>query len=228
MKSLYNYILESKDDNLHEFIQYIINHGKQGVLKSNIKDIEEWVYLLSENPKCSDEFDNIIEHQISDYIQKFGDKSKDEDYYKNGNIGFDEAREYYANYIVDKVLKSLTINKNNCIYAERCLRLPKFSNKDQLYKWFSKEYSGRLGEYWCYEKDRAYPYNGIGKPGETIVIKGYIQVEGVDWNSTFCTNLLIPREKELTLNFDYPIQITEISTYNGNHKIFNGNLILKV
>ena len=58
MKTLQNYIkessiressiLEAKDDNLHEFIQYLHDHSKRGTLKSKYKKDEIYPQFIAD------------------------------------------------------------------------------------------------------------------------------------------------------------------------------------
>ena len=39
MRTIFEILKEAKDDNLHEFIKYIVDQGKQGTLKASKEDI---------------------------------------------------------------------------------------------------------------------------------------------------------------------------------------------
>jgi hypothetical protein len=137
----------------------------------------------------------------------------------------------FATWCVDKatdtVLKFIETNNKNCIYIERAIVVPTFANKDKLYKWFKIDYDGHLGVCWAYREDAAVAYNGGFEKGDTIILKAYVRPEDVNWTETLALCLYNVDEYELRLNDSAPIQLTEIVTERGNHKIFTGNLILK-
>jgi hypothetical protein len=218
MKTIFEILQEAKDDNLHEFIQYIIDHGKEGELRAPKVDIGETLYRVK-NIMDHRDFHDIFLSKVSLYQTIFKVKRSD--------IDIDDFVSWAENWAREEILKYLKLNNHNCIYVERAIVIPHFANKDRLYKWYKYDYAGHLGECWSYKEDAAFPYDAEDKPGEIIILKGYVKPESVDWDETVARCLLYTNEYELYIDYG-EVQLTEIVTKNGNHRIFTGNLLMKI
>lgn len=217
-----NLLQEAKDDNLHEFIQYIVSHGKQGELRSNYDDPYNDFIMWDIDVSKSAYFNGIVDQQAECYCYD-NDIDEEEEW----------TEEIYNNFAIwcnnkatDLILDNIETNQNNCIYVERAITIPKFADKNKLYDWFKKDYNGHLGVYWSYRRGGAEAYWGNNNQ-DTIILKGYVRPEDVNWLETLATGLYNIDEYELNLNQNAPIQVVEIVTEEGNHRIFRGNLILQ-
>lgn len=218
-----NLLLEAKDDNLHEFIQYIVSHGKQGELKSccgidNLYD--EFMYDC--NIRNSPLFDEIVDKEGEWYCES-NEIDNDEEW---SDEIYNDFAEWCHENVTDTIFEYIGTNQNNCIYIERAITIPKFADKNKLYDWFKKDYNGHLGVYWSYRRGGAEAYWGNNNQ-DTIILKGYVRPEDVDWLQTLASGVYNNDEYELNLKPNAPIQVVEIVTEKGNHKIFRGNLILQ-
>lgn len=236
MKSLYNCILEAKNDNLHEFIQYLHDHSKRGTLKSKYKKDEIYPQFIAD---CSiEKFNNReYDYDMISLRELLDDDFTVEHYLrargKWGKVTKEVPESDYADFIdwcADEfsriMMPRLTTNNNNCIYIERAITIPRFSNKSELYKEFKKEYNGHFGVYWAYAKGYANPYFGL-KSKDAIILKGYVRPEDADWGKSISSCIYYGDEGELRINKGAPIQLIEIVTGSGNHTIFDGKIIIQ-
>lgn len=223
-----NLLQEAKDDNLHEFIQYIVSHGKRGELSSSCnKDRLYDKFMIDVDVRNADEYP-MIGGQDNTTEWFYYDRGIDDE---GGTLEWDDEIESdFASWCNDKatdvILEYIKTNNKNCIYIERAIVIPYFSNKDKLYKWFKKDYNGHLGVCWTYRDGYAEAYGGM-ESGETIILKGYVKPEHVNWTETITLCMGNVDEFELRLIENAPIQVVEIVTEEGNHRIFRGNLILQ-
>lgn len=228
MKQLIDILLEGKDDNLHEFIQYLKDCSKEGELRSKYNKNMLYDKFISKcdlkaNPKPSNTdvmtLYDLLKNDIliKNYLDETGKTELAESDFENWCIS--TASEY--------ILKDLEINSNNCIYIERAISIPKFSNKDKLYKQFKKDYNGHLGVCWAHTEWEARVYDYKANY-DTLIMRGYVRPEDVDWQQTiiFCLNYF-NEEHELRLNNNALIQLTNMITWNGEHKIFDGKIIIQ-
>lgn len=226
MKSLKDILIEAKNDNLHEFIQYLNDHGKDGELHSSCSEAHLYdKFMIDCDIHNSPLYNEIInsESAIGSYCY---DREIEEDEIVWDEETYRDFDEWCLDTATDVILEYIKTNNKNCIYIERAIVVPYFTNKDKLYRWFKTDYGGHLGVCWAYRKGRAEAYFGGFEKGDTIILKGYVRPEDVNWTETVALCLYNIDEYELRLNDNAPIQLTEIVTEKGNHKIFNGNLIL--
>ena len=216
-----NLLQEAKDDNLHEFIQYIVSHGKQGELRSSFDDpYNDFMWYIDVSKSAY--FNDIVDQHAEWYCY---DNDIDEEEEWTEEI-YNDFAIWCNNKATDSICDYIETNQNNCIYIERAITIPKFADKNKLYDWFKKDYNGHLGVYWSYRRNFAEPYWGNNNQ-DTVILKGYVRPEDVDWLDTLSTYLYNVEEYELRLKPNAPIQVVEIVTEEGNHKIFRGNLILQ-
>lgn len=220
MRSLYDILIEAKDDNLHEFIQYLKDCGKEGVLKSPKRDFKKMLLKANVEEISTVHWQTVVDKFASFYCEENGIDEFDEDEYG------DDFKMWVKQLLIDTIIDFSETNNNNCFYIERVITIPKFSDKDRLLSEFKNMYDGHLGVCWSYCRGAADAYEGhIGE--EEIILKGYVRPDDVDLDNTLLMNIIEDEEFELTVNYDAPIQLTEIVTKKGNHKIFKGNLILQ-
>ena len=156
MKHLTNYINEDKNSNLHQFVQYLKDTGKEGKLKSTVSSIEK-LYNEADLDNCQKFNYNCIEDcwAFDDYMESIGlDPYKDELQDWEGYFDYCKKIEH------DEILKHLNINKDGCIYIEREILIPNFSANTDLYKKFKEQYNGSLGIYWTYLEGNGLVQNG--------------------------------------------------------------------
>lgn len=220
MRNLYDILIEAKDDNLHEFIQYLKDCGDGGELKSPKRNFKKMLLSATAKEIASVHWRTIVDRFSEFYCEENGIDEFDEDEYH------DDFELWVKQVSVDTITTFSEINNNNCLYIERAITIPKFSDKDRLLSDFRNRYDGHLGVCWSYCKGAANAYEGNFGEDE-IILKGYVRPDDVDLDNTVLMNIIEDEEYELTINYDAPIQLTEITTSKGNHKIFTGNLILK-
>lgn len=218
MKQLIDILLERRDDNLHQFVEYIREAGKKGHAKSkcrNINDIKEFIF--SHNGFDSSMLESDVTRALyQEYLKEYG---KDNDY---------DFEEYLYDLAMRRILDNLSINNDGCIYIERVLELPEFNVSSIKNKEFRDAYKGKLGMFWTYEKNNGNAYFGYkNNPYQNITLKGYIAPEDVDWELTFANNINFEREKEITAFESADIQLDEITTQYRDHILLKGPLLYK-
>lgn len=227
-------INEAKDDNLHQFVQYMREYGKQGELKRcSVTAYDKF----SENTfSIEDIIDDVsLQNLVYDYCYKnnvkicdeYGDEIEQPDEMDDPMsfiVDMDDFNNYCINLAEELIFDCLIDDERNMIYIEREITVPKFINKDKFYDLLKRDYDGKLGIWWTYCEGNAQAQ--WGGTGEYITLYGYVSPEDVDWNRTINANLCIPDEAELTLKDGAIIELDCVKTKSG-HTIFKGNLLYK-
>lgn len=229
---------EAKGDNLHQFVQYMREYGKQEELKpcsvtaydkfsKNTFYIDDVVDSFDTFGLQSLVYDYCIENNI-EMCDEFGDEiefSDEMDEPMSFIEDMDDFNKYCINLAEDHIFADLMDDNRNMIYIEREITVPKFINKDKFYDLLKRDYDGKLGIWWTYCEGNAEAQWGEHH-GDSVTLYGYVSPEDVDWDETIRANLFIPDEKELTLKEGATIELDCVKTERG-HTIFKGNLLYK-
>jgi len=204
MKSIKNYIIESQQSYINDFIDFLLKNSKEGELKTNHKSYYDYFNECDpfDNPKFSR---NIGEMELSDeYCEKHNIDSIYDD------------EENFINYVKDIVDEYLTLDfERGLIKIERVIDITSS---------FAK-YKGNIGKYWTFIEGAGDSY-GASSYKNNITICALVDPKDVDWGETMAANLSDPDECELTLNEDAPIQITKILDVNRK-LIIEKNILYK-
>ena len=229
-----NRVNEAKGDNLHQFVKYMNEYGKQGELKhcstTAEKEFSKNNFVFSD---VSDTFDNYsLCGLVFDYLCDMGeacdwDEVRDSDdpvgeYIEDEN----DFNGYLMDVAYDRILSDLETDSRGNIYIEREISVPKFINKDKFYDLLKTDYDGKLGVFWTYRKGNAEAQWSKHPDGEYIRLYGYVSPTDVDWDETIRANLDIPDEQELTLKKGATIELNRVKTKKG-HTIFRGSMLYK-
>lgn len=205
MKSITDCILESLNNYLEKFIEFIKDHSKEGELKTNHKSYYDYFNECDpfDNSKFSLNIDNTV--YAEDYCEKYDIDSVEDD------------KENFIKYIKDVVDDQLTLEfERGLIKIERVISL-----NDS----FSK-YKGNIGIYWTFIKGMGDSHGAVGSSRNNITICALVDPKDVNWEETIASNVIDPDEYELTLNEDALIQITKILDANRK-EIFKSNALYK-
>lgn len=229
---------EAKDDNLHQFVQYMREYGKQDELKPcSATAYDKFSKNTFSIEDAADSFDeNVLNELVFDYCYDNDIEMCDEDDCEielPSDImcdpmefieDMDDFNEYCINLAEERIFDDLIDDERNMIYIEREICVPNFINKDKFYDLLKQDYDGKLGIWWTYCEGNAQAQ--WGGTGEYIRLYGYVSPEDVDWDETIRANLYLPEEKELTLKDGAIIELDCVKTVSG-HTIFKGNLLYK-
>ena len=227
-----DFINEAKDDNLHQFVQYMNEYGKQGELghcsTTPKNEFSKNNFVFSD---VSGTFDNYsLCSIVFDYLYDIGEKcSFDEIEDSDDPVGeYIEDENDFNDYFIDeahaRIFGDLETDRRGNIYIEREISVPKFINKDKFYDLLKNDYDGRLGVYWTYKKGNAESQWSGNPDGDYITLYGYVSPTDVDWDETIRANLDIPDEQELTLKKGATIELDSVKTKSG-HTIFRGSML---
>lgn len=205
MKLITDYILESLNDNLEKFIEFIKDNSKEGELKNNHKSYYDYY------DEC-DPFDN------SKFSLNVDDTVYGEDYCEEHDIdSVEDDKENFIKYIKGIVDDQLTLDfERGLIKIERVISL-----NDSF-----SQYKGNMGIYWTYMEGMGDSHGAISGSRNNITICALVDPKDVNWEETIAANIVDPDEYELTLNEDAPIQITKILDVNRK-EIFKSNMLYK-
>ena len=231
-------LLEAKGDNLHQFVQYMKEHGREGELRTNVRDVED--YMLETNEYTVDTIDVLQDYDtyqlavlVCDYLYDAGDEVRDFSELENCDdlmgeyiSDKDDFQEWLIERACGQIFEYLETNPRGLIYIEREIAMPKFAGTDRFYDELQKEYGGRLGTFWTYKKGNARAQWPNHSSGDYVTLVGHVRPEDVDWTQTICANLRQEDELELNIKKDADIELDEIRTSNG-HPIFKGTLLYK-
>lgn len=259
MKTFVQFLNENsftKDDSLHQFIDYINVNGKDFTnFSSNIsnirkefetqlekfgkerlcKEIEESDYSLH---GTYDTIRNAIILAISEAEIKNGtdipneianmSDTEFEDAYDNGE--FDNYKEDAFDIIfeetIDRILDNCIID-NGKIYIERVIRIDKFGISSKSN--LNELYKGHIGCCWTYKKDAGQSYGAESIHGDDVCLCGYVKAEDVNFVETFLRDIKNYDEYEIYVDEDTDIELTDIYNYDYGkvHKIWHGDKIFK-
>lgn len=205
MKTLQNFIIESLNEHIENFIEFLKDNAKTGELKTNHKSYYDYFNECNpfDNPKFSQNIDNTC--YAEDYCEE----------HEIDSIFDDE--ENFIEYIKDIVDEQLTLDlERDLIKIERVISLDSS---------FSK-YKGNIGIYWTFIEGMGDSHGAVGSSRNNITICALVDPKDVNWEETIASNIIDPDEYELTLEDDAPIQITKILDANRK-EIFKENLLYK-
>lgn len=205
MKRLQTFILESQNEHIEKFIEFLKDNAKDGELKTNHKSYYDYF------EKC-DPFDNFK------FSMNINNTIYGEDYCKEHNIdSVEDDKENFIEYIKDIVDEQLTLElERGLIKIERVIYLDSS---------FSK-YKGNIGIYWTFMEGMGDSYDSAGSSRNNITICALVDPKDVNWEETIAANIIDPEEYELTLEENASIQITRILDVNRK-EIFKSNLLYK-
>lgn len=205
MKTLSNFILESSNKYINDFIDFLKNNSKEGELKSCSKSYYDYFDKVNpfDNPKFSQNINNTV--YAEDYCDEHNIDSVEDD------------EENFIEYIKDIVDEQLTLElERGLIKIERVISL----NSSFF------EYKGNIGIYWTFIEGMGDSHGAVSNSRNNITICALVNPEDVNWEETIAANLIDPDEYELTINEDAPIQITRILDVDRK-EIFKENLLYK-
>ena len=204
MKSIKNYIIESQQSHINDFIDFLLKNSKEGELKTNHKSYYDYF------DEC-DPFDN------QKFSQNIDMTTYAEDYCEEHELdSIYDDQENFIEYIKDIVDEYLTLDfERGLIKIERVIDITSS---------FAK-YKGNIGKYWTFIEGAGDSY-GASSYKNNITICALVDPKDVNWGETIAANIIDPDEYELTLNEDAPIQITKI--LDANRKlIIEKNILYK-
>ena len=205
MKSIKDYIIESHQSYVDDFIDFLLKNSKEGELKHNSKSYYD--YFNECNPFNNQKFSQNIDATV--YGEDYCEEHELDSVY--------DDKENFIKYIKDIVDEQLTLNfDHNLIKIERVISLDSS---------FSK-YKGNIGVYWTYVEGMGDSHGAVGNSRNNITICALVDPKDVNWGETIAANVIDPDEYELTLNEDAPIQITKILDVNRK-LIIEKNILYK-
>ena len=205
MKTIKEYIIESQQSHVDDFIDFLLKNSKEGELKHNSKSYYDYFNECNpfDNPKFSLNINNTV--YAEDYCEEHDIDSVEDD------------KENFIEYIKDIVDEQLTLElEKGLIKIERVISL-----NDS----FSK-YKGNIGIYWTFMEGMGDSHGAVSSSKNNITICALVDPKDVNWEETIAANIIDPDEYELTLEKDAPIQITKILDVNRK-EIFKENLLYK-
>ena len=205
MKSLKNFIIESLNEHIEKFIEFLKDNSEIGKLKDNHKSYYDYFNECNpfDNPKFSLNINNTV--YAEDYCEEHDIDSVEDD------------EENFIEYIKDIVDEQLTLELDRgLIKIERVISL-----NDS----FSK-YKGNIGIYWTFMEGMGDSHGAVSSSKNNITICALVDPKDVNWEETIAANIIDPDEYELTLEEDAPIQITKILDVHRK-EIFKENLLYK-
>ena len=205
MKSLKNFIIESLNEHIEKFIEFLKDNSEIGKLKDNHKSYYDYFNKCNpfDNPKFSLNINNTV--YAEDYCEEHDIDSVEDD------------EENFIEYIKDIVDEQLTLElERGLIKIERVISL-----NDS----FSK-YKGNIGIYWTFMEGMGDSHGAVSSSKNNITICALVDPKDVNWEETIGANIIDPDEYELTLEEDAPIQITKILDVSRK-EIFKENLLYK-
>jgi len=205
MKSITDYILESSNEHLEKFIEFIKDNSKEGELKTNHKSYYDYFN------EC-DPFDN------SKFSLNINNTVYGEDYCEEHELDcVEDDKDNFIDYIKDIVDDQLTLElERGLIKIERVI---------SLNSGFS-DYKGNIGTYWTFMEGMGDSHGAVTSSRNNITICALVDPKDVNWGETIAANIIDPDEYELTLDLDAPIQITRILDVNRK-EVFKSNLLYK-
>lgn len=132
--------------------------------------------------------------------------------------------------------KYLTFDDNGNIYVERSVRIDKKANSydksnekgddpKKLYNTLIKNYQNNVGGCWSYAKDMSQAYCST-KNGDTIILKGYIRTDDIDFVKTVLLNFNHSREHEIRVKPNAKVELHE-AIFDCKYKLpLKGHLIV--
>lgn len=109
----------------------------------------------------------------------------------------------------------IKLNERGLIEIEREITTPPITNHssftngpetatyDDFYKFLKSQYDG-VGEYWSWGTGEAYCGKNYGYSTDaTIMLRGCVNPNNVDWENTICKNAAIPEEREIYIGSGY-------------------------
>ena len=132
--------------------------------------------------------------------------------------------------------KYLTFDDNGNVYVERSVKIDKKANSydksnekgddpNKLYNILVKNYQNNVGGCWSYAKDMSVPYCST-KNGDTIILKGYIRTDDIDFVKTVLLNFNHSREHEIRVKPNAKVELHE-AIFDCKYKLpLKGHLIV--
>jgi hypothetical protein len=196
-----NYINNDIDSNDYDFeycaIQYFIEN--QNTLIS---------YFEQDDSQYGSYFDNIPEEERLEKLKEYLTDSVDIDDIVNDQIILDQSNfidfikdnyweyfDYYTNTVSDywdEIINVLENSVDDKIPVYRSILVAK--NLKELEEEMG-QYSG-VGPFWTHNEENAQPYCGSYNNSQEIILKAFVHVRNVDWDTTFERSLYNLKEEE--------------------------------
>ena len=190
-------------------------------------DKQEDIYSLFDVD--TESIDEILESK--DYWQLY-------DYLNNvGEQEFEKFRKDNFNQLLEDFIGMYQINDRGLLYVERAIEIPMITDKtfktysgvkNDLYNFLQDNYGNHIGQYWSWYRGKVQSSGGYYSKTNNILICGYVAPESVDWEETIAKQAYGLRdEKEIFINYNEPIEITNIKVGNNKSLPLNGPIIVK-
>lgn len=220
-----------KQDNLHQFVQHIVNSGKPGRLKTNMRNFENikngyincnFNFFDEEDSTWLKEtyFERVLKNKFPQYADaEFSDIDEYDEIFDDKDF-YDWCKEW----LIDDILYSIDFSDDGLIKIERNIEIPEFSATTNDANYYDEQYGQSLGRCWTYLEGAGHSYGAEGSVGPEIILYGLCRPEDVDWGETISTFVANGCE-EYELCFDGDVELYAIATNKGKHAIWRGNLI---
>lgn len=207
-----------------QYFDWLEDFGKYGKLSSSKLDF--W-----------DEIEKAIKYIIENNIGK--DKG----------LGFfgEEPKKFFNELKYDVIKNYLSFNADGNLYVEREVKINGFiqqydksdnkgTDPNVLYNSLIQNYQNNVGGCWSYRKGKAESYCTTAN-GDSIVLKGYIRIEDIDFVKTVLLNFYYDDEHEIRVKPKANVELFEVicnckykmplkehlivnATYFGNNKTY--------
>lgn len=122
------------------------------------------------------------------------------------------------------------INDDNLMYVERAITIPPFKGISQgEFEKLIDKYENNVGGCWSWQEGSAEAYCGYGDMGSTVILKGYIRLDDIDWVETDYVNsryYSVPLECEIRVSPNAKVEIFDVTDANGKSLIHLKNTLL--
>lgn len=210
-----------------QYFDWLEDFGKYGKLSSSKLDF--W-----------DEVEKAVKYIVENNIGK--DKG----------LGFfgEEPQKFFNELKYDVIKNYLSFNEDGNLYVEREVKINGFAqqydksdNKGTdpkvLYNSLIQNYQNNVGGCWTYRKGKAESYCSTAN-GDSIVLKGYIRIEDIDFIKTVLLNFYYDDEHEIRVKPKANVELFEVicnckykmplkehlivnATYFGNNKTYKSD-----
>lgn len=199
------------------FVRELVNENGYDIFTDDIVEIISSSYSNPDDAIDDSELFDFFHMDVNEFYSLFKNTSVlREKLMKNGR---DELEWLYN--------KTFTTNESGQIYIERVLDIPnpigRWYDKDwentgeqrDYFKTITKQYQG-IGECWTYIDGAGDCYNTILTNGTKINLKGWVNPDDVNWDSTVRLELM--DEYEIRLYKNIAIQIDEVEVIEGDNR----------